>query len=133
MNKYLLQPSSAHPGYWVLTDTEHGIVLTFEDGRFNDTQKVTVLDDIPNPSPEALARIMSEMDDWVARHHGSKCFRQPYGFEYSEDNTALYLYRRKRPRWRIEIQDAEVSPRHLASSLRKAAEFLTKRNCNYER
>lgn len=133
MNKYLLQLSSTRPNGWVLTDTENGIVLTFEDGRFNETQKVTVLDDVPNPSPADLARIMSEMGDWVTRHHGSKCFRQPYGFEYSEDNTTLYLYRRTPPRWRIEIQDAEVSPRHLASSLRKAAEFLTKRNCNYER
>lgn len=126
MNKYLLQPSSTHPGYWVLTDTEHGIVLTFEDGRFNDTQKVTVLDDMPNPSPEALARIMSEMADWVARHHGSKCFRQPYGFEYGEDNDTLYLYRRKHPRWRMKIED-RIDATHLAGTLRKAAEFLTKR------
>lgn len=132
MNRYLLQPSSTRPNGWVLTDTENGIVLAFNDGCFNDTQKVTVLDDVPNPSPEALARIMSEMEDWAARHHGSRCFRQPYGFEYSEDNTTLYLYRRTPPCWRMEIQENEVSPRHLASSLRKAAEFLIKRN-NHER
>lgn len=133
MNKYLLQPSSTRPNGWVLTDTEHGIVLTFEDGRFNDTQKVTVLDDMPNPSPADLARIMSKMGDWAARHHGSKCFRQPYGFEYSEDNTALYLYRRTPPRWRMEIQEDEVDSNLLATSLRKAAEFLIKRKYNYER
>lgn len=133
MNRYLLQPSSTHPSGWVLTDTKNGIVLTFADGRFNDTQKVTVLNDMPAPSATEFARIMSEIRDWVARHHGSKCFRQPYGFEYSEDNTTLYLYRRTPPRWRMEILDAEVSPRRLTSSLRKAAEFLTKRNCNYER
>lgn len=125
MNKYIIQKST-HPGYWVLTDTKNGIVLTFEDGRFNDTQKVTVLDDIPNPSPEALARIMSEMGDWAARHHGSKCFSQPYGLEFSEDDTKCHLYRRKPPRWRLEIDDS-VDAGDLAATLRKAAEFLTKR------
>ena len=60
MNRYLLQPSSTHPNGWVLTDTKNGIVLTFEDGRFNETQKVTI------------ARIMAEMGDWAARYHGSR-------------------------------------------------------------
>lgn len=126
MNKYLLQPSSTRPNGWVLTDTEHGIVLTFEDGRFNDTQKVTVLEDVPQHSADELARIMRELGDWAARHHGSKCFSQPYGLEFSEDDTKCHLYRRKPPRWILEIEDS-VDAGHLAATLRKAAEFLTKR------
>ena len=42
MDKYILQKST-HPNKWVLTDKEHGIVVTFDDGQYNDTQKVTVL------------------------------------------------------------------------------------------
>ena len=59
---------------WVLTDTEHGIVVTFEEGRFNDTQKVTVLEDVSKPSPVEFARIMGEMADWALKHHPGKLF-----------------------------------------------------------
>lgn len=74
MDKYILQKSTAKPNGWVLTDTEHGIVVTFEEGRFNDTQKVTVLEDVSKPSPTDLARIMGELSDWVLKHHPDKLF-----------------------------------------------------------
>ena len=125
MSKYIIQKSSTLSNGWVLTDKENGIVVTFEDGEFNETQKVTPLEDV-NHTPQELARIMQELGEWVVRHHGSKCFKQPYGIEYSEDDSTCFLYRRKSPRWRLEIQD-NVDKNNLASSLKKAAEWLTKR------
>lgn len=125
MNKYIIQKSSTLPSGWVLTDKENGIVVTFEDGKFNETQKVTPLEDV-NHAPQELARIMQELGEWVVRHHGSKCFKQPYGIEFSEDDSTCFLYRRKSPRWRLEIRD-NVDKNDLASSLKKAAEWLTKR------
>ena len=124
MNKYILQKSK-HPNKWVLTDTENGVVITFEKGKFNETQKVTMLDDTRLTANE-LAKVMRELGEWAVRHHGSKCFSQPYGVEYSEDDTKMYLYRRKSPKWRLEIMD-NVDKAHLADSLRKAAEWITKR------
>lgn len=125
MSKYILQKST-HPNKWVLTDTTNKIVVTFEDGAFNSTQKVTLLDDTRLTSNE-LAKAMREMGEWVVRYHSSKCFNQPYGVEYSEDDDAkMYLYRRKSPKWRLEIMD-NVDKKELANSLRKAAEWLTKR------
>ena len=125
MRKYILQKST-HPNKWVLTDTTNKIVVTFEDGAFNSTQKVTLLDDTRLTSNE-LAKAMREMGEWVVKYHSSKCFNQPYGVEYSEDDDAkMYLYRRKSPKWRLEIQD-NVDKKELADSLRKAAEWLTKR------
>lgn len=125
MSKYIIQKSGTLPNGWVLTDKENGIVVTFEDGEFNETQKVTPLEDVSHTSQE-LARIMRELGEWVVRHHGSKCFKHPYGIEYSEDDSTCFLYRRKSPRWRLEIQD-NVDKNNLASSLKKAAEWLTKR------
>lgn len=125
MKNYIIQKSSTLPNGWVLTDKENGIVVTFEDGEFNETQKVTPLEDV-NHTPQELARIMRELGEWVVRHHGSKCFKHPYGIEYSEDDSTCFLYRRKSPRWRLEIQD-NVDKNSLASSLKKAAEWLTKR------
>lgn len=93
MNKYILQKST-HPNSWVLTDTENGVVIVFEDGRFNETQKVTMLEDAPKLSPTDLAQIMRKLGEWGARHHGSKLFKNVYGFEHSEDDKHLYLYRK---------------------------------------
>lgn len=125
MTKYVMQKSITHPNGWVLTDKENGIVVTFEDGKFNETQKVTSLEKV-NHTHQELVHIMQELDEWVVRHHSSKCFKKPYGIEYSEDDSTCFLYRRKSPRWRLEIQD-DVDKNNLASSLKKAAEWLTKR------
>lgn len=125
MNKYIIQQSSTHPNKWVLTDTTNKIVVTFEDGAFNSTQKVTMLDDTHLAANE-LAKVMRELGEWVVKYHSSKCFNQPYGIEYSEDDTKMYLYRRKSPKWRLEIQD-NINKKELADSLRKAAEWIIKR------
>lgn len=126
MNKYIIQKST-HPNKWVVTDTTNEIVVTFEDGKFNKTLEVTELNDMPQCTPSELAKIMQELGEWAVRHHSSKCFSQPYGIEYSEDDTKCYLYRRKSPKWRLEIQNS-VDKNRLADSLRKAAEFLIKGN-----
>lgn len=61
MNKYIIQPSNTQPNGWVLTDTEYGIVIVFEDGKFNETQKPTMLENMPELSPNELARIIGEL------------------------------------------------------------------------
>ena len=127
MKKFIIQKSSTQPNGWVLTDTVNKVVITFEDGLFNESQKVTLLED-SSATAENLAHIVGAMREWVARHHGSKCFHKTYGYETSEDESKMYLYRRKLPRWRFELQEEKVTAENLASSLRKAAEFLTK--CN---
>ena len=129
MKKYIIQQSSTQLNSWVLTDTENKVVINFDDGFLNESQKVTLLEDSP-VTTEELTHIVNEMRNWVARHHGSKCFRKTYGYEFSEDDQKSYLYRRKAPRWRLEIQDSKVAADRLATSLRKAAEFLIKRNNN---
>lgn len=125
MNKYIIQKST-HPNKWVLTDKENGVIITFEEGNFNNSQKVTMLEDAPKLSPIDLARIMRKLGEWGARHHGSKLFKNVYGFEYSEDDKHLYLYRKNPPRWRMELENGVEDKRKLASTLNKAAEYITK-------
>ncbi|MFC2384600.1 MAG: DNA breaking-rejoining protein [Hoylesella saccharolytica] len=126
MSRFLIQKSSTMPNGWVLTDTLNGVVVTFEDGHYHETQKVTMLDDEPLSkfNINDLAHIMSEIGDWVSRYHSSKCTINPYGFERDEKEQ-LYLYRRKHPKWRLQLTD-ETNRQALASSLRKAAEWLIK-------
>ena len=126
MNKYILQKSSTRPNCWVLTDRENGIVITFDEGLFNESQNVTLLEDVSH-TPQELARIMREMGEWVASHHGAICFKDTFLFEFSEDKSELHLVRTKAPCWRFVLNEKEFDNIKLAASLRKAAEFLTKR------
>ncbi len=66
--KFILQPSSQKPGYWVATDTHHGIVIVFRKHQFNETQKVTILND-EQCNPLHLARHMRHIADWLVRKH----------------------------------------------------------------
>lgn len=58
-------------------------------------------------------------------------YKSTYFIEYSEDKQYIFLVRTKKPRWRMVLNKDEFDADKLAASLRKAAEFLTKRN-NYE-
>ena len=46
----------------------------FENGKFNDTQKFTIFNDIENPDANKLARIANEMAEWLCSNHYDKVF-----------------------------------------------------------
>ena len=69
--RYNLQRSSNTPNGWVITDTEYGVVVTFTQGQFNDTQKVTLLYDNTNLNIQDYARIMRELGDYMADNHSN--------------------------------------------------------------
>ena len=130
MNRFILQTSQDLPGWWVLTDTENDIVVKFKDKDFNGTQKVTPLNDdsvilAKAGRAQGFARVMREIGDYVARHHGDIAFKQPYGWKYSEDDEELIFYRNKSPKWELHLL-TDTNKETLASSLRKAAEFVIK-------
>jgi len=126
MNRFIVEKSRMQANSWVLTDRYNDVVVVFEDGRFNETQHVSPLNDTisENLSAGDIAQIMKEIGEWACRYHSSKCFSQPYGFKYDESER-LCLYRRKQPKWRLYL-DEETNAQELAISLKKAAEFLRK-------
>ena len=133
MSKYRIEKSEQAPDWWVLTDMENMVVIRFQDRAFNETQRVTILEDSPLRGADMakeMAKVMREMGDWVAVHHGSKCFYSPYGYERSEDDMHLYLYRNKPPRWRLEIP-FDFDEMKLANSLTKAGVWM--KNAKYRR
>lgn len=67
-NRFILQPSKEQ-GFWVATDTEHGIVVKFREHQFNETQQITLLDDVRGEDFMVLARYMRELGDWMAQNH----------------------------------------------------------------
>ena len=57
----------------MLTDMVNFVVITFEEGRFNETQKITKLKGGENYTSMndvmAQVRIIREMSDWLAINH----------------------------------------------------------------
>lgn len=72
MERFILQPSQEQENWWVLTDTENQIVVRFENKRFNQTQQVTMLEDVDTPNPLVIARMMREIGDFLATNHRDK-------------------------------------------------------------
>lgn len=72
MERFILQPSQEQENWWVLTDTENQIVVRFENKRFNETQQVTMLEDVETPNPLVIARMMREIGDYLALNHRDK-------------------------------------------------------------
>jgi len=71
-NRFVLQKSQTQPNGWVCTDTENGIVCIFDNGKFNETQRFTILEDIKQPDANQLAKAVREMADWLRENHYKK-------------------------------------------------------------
>lgn len=76
MSRYILQPSEQE-GYFICTDTENGIVCKFKKLEFNETQEITILDDVKQPRPRKLARHMLDMGVWLRENHYLKILPMP--------------------------------------------------------
>lgn len=71
--RFRLEKSQMKEGWWVLTDTENLVVITFEEGKFNEAQRITQLEGGDNYTSMndvmAQVRIIREMSDWLAVNH----------------------------------------------------------------
>jgi len=68
MNRFFLQKGS-HPHTWVVTDTENHIVIVFDEHRYNDTQKITMLDGDQVTDVMSVPRALREIGDWLYSEH----------------------------------------------------------------
>lgn len=71
--RFLLQRSQKQKDGWVCTDVDYQVVVTFTEHQFNDTKKVTFLEDAPTDYLER-ARVMREIGDWLSENHNDKLF-----------------------------------------------------------
>lgn len=71
--RFILQPSREQ-GFWVATDKENGIVITFREHQFNETQKITLLNENTFSSTEQAMKLptyLREIADWLRAEHYS--------------------------------------------------------------
>lgn len=67
MEKYTLQPGKNL--LWTCTDNESGLVITFREGLFNDSQIINIDNLKGVDSPMAIPRLLTGMTDWLAENH----------------------------------------------------------------
>ena len=71
--RFLLQRSQETKHGWVCTDLDHKVVVIWKEHRFNDTKKITFLEDAPTDYLER-ARVMREIGDWLSENHNEILF-----------------------------------------------------------
>lgn len=121
MDKYILERSETTPCGWVLTDTENRIVVRFIEHQFNETQKVTMLED-STANAEDLARIMREIGDWMFRNHYNVAMKPQVHIAYDEETYSV-IKRIKSPTFEIRITE-KTDVHLLAQNLRRCAAWL---------
>lgn len=73
MKRFILQQSEK-PNHWVCTDKINKIVCVFENHKYNDTQKFTLLENFEEENYMELAHFASEMGEWLKKNHYDKIF-----------------------------------------------------------
>ena len=68
MSRFVLQKSEKVNNY-VVTDTDNNCVISFEKGKFNETQKVTFLEEVHGEDFMKVARVLREVGEWLVIHH----------------------------------------------------------------
>lgn len=68
-HKFVLQKSKEKVNHWVVTYVPANIVITFEQGKFNETQRITTLEEFKPEDYPLIARYLREIGDWLGENH----------------------------------------------------------------
>ena len=68
VTRYDFQPSKEREGWYVVTDKKDLVVVIFEKGKFNETQRITRLDDTL-PDPLTAASGLKAIADYLHIYH----------------------------------------------------------------
>lgn len=130
MNRFKLERSKEKQDWWVLTDTTNLVVIQFKEHCYNDTQKVSPIEDsqiLDSPDPAGkLAKILQEMGEYMFTHWYSIAMPMPvFEFRQDDENDKMLILRNKFPRLTIDLQD-DCSAKQLSDALKAAGEFIRK-------
>ena len=126
-------PHPEREGWFTVTDTKWMMVCDFEAHRFNDTQTYTDMGMLAKKDAQTIAHAMSELGDWLFSHHYADSLPVPtFELKRSDDDADILVIRHKKPHVVVSVPASESNDLNsLASTLKKMAEFLTKRVAKY--
>lgn len=118
-----------------MTDTENLVVVKFKEHEFNESQKVTFINDdqsvIENLGAQGIARVLREMGEYMFSHWYSIALPTPvFEFRQDEEKDRMLLIRNNFPKLTIEINDT-CDLKQLSDALKDAREFSNKKHNIY--
>jgi hypothetical protein len=131
--RYELRESEKDEGIYLLVDKYMKVVVRFEEHKFNETQKASVLDDKLLASRaeelgvslvEYIAHLMKSMGQHMSESYYSIAMPIPvHEIKYDRQLGKTLVIRHKFPKFRIEVEEpCEVDT--LGAAVKKAGEFL---------
>lgn len=138
MSRFRLEKSQDLPGWWVLTDIDNLVVVKFKEHEFNESQKVTFLDDdskfsIGRTEAQDISRVLREMGEYMFSHWYSIALPTPvFEFRQDDENNHITLIRNKFPKLSIKLTD-NCDLKQLSDALKAAGEFVAKYSNIYDR
>jgi hypothetical protein len=73
MKRFIIQESEKE-NHFVVTDCENKVVVVFENKKFDETQKIVNLEDVPSDKMLKLATINREIGTWLMKNHRGKLY-----------------------------------------------------------
>lgn len=122
--RYQLQ--EIRTGFYQATDTVTHAYVTFEKGKFQETQEWQFPADPNIANPTSMHRIANRIEGWVMWHH-REIAAPPEKFivQLSEDGQTVRVIRQASPRMEITFP-ADISKEKAAAKLQAAAMWLKK-------
>lgn len=135
--RFKLEKSKELPEWWVLTDVKNLIVVKFKEHEFNETQKITFIDNdstvIERLGKDGIAKVLREMGDYMYSHWYSIALPTPvFEFRKDEENDKMLLIRNSFPKMTIEIND-NCDLKQLSDALKAAGEFVKRYKRLYDK
>ena len=126
-------PHPEREGWFTVTDTKWMMVCDFEAHRFNETQTYPDMGMLAKKDAQTVAHAMAELGDWLFSHHYADALPVPtFELKRSDDDADILVVRHKKPHVVVSVPANELNDLNsLASTLKKMAEFLTKRVAKY--
>ena len=93
MKQYIVERCADQQGWWRIFDTLNQVECVWEEGKFNETQKLIIADEhkfmqANGGSPLAIARVMREIGDYIVANHYDIAFglnsRQLLGYKIAK-------------------------------------------------
>lgn len=107
MERYIIRKLST-PDVWECTDTANGLICTFEQSKFNETQKFifsSAQDIAACEVAEKIAKIANDMASWLRTHHYHLVM--PYSNDAARISIALLIIAKRKELNLTQIDLAE--------------------------
>lgn len=127
MRRFKLEKSKIDEDWWVITDTDNLVVIKFKEHMFDETKKVSVIDEDKlkrsGDMADVLSGIVSDIEDYMLTHYLSLAIPTP-AYEFREDDDGyIYLLHNNSPKFKVLIQEAcDLSD--LSKAFKGAGDFV---------